>query len=135
MEESDRSWRSRVTMGCVVLVVASLLTPFVVGCVRYGNAFVEHVESHSWRVLPVMLAGAVAGFVTEFMGVWLTRRLDYGLLIGTAVATLVGFFTVLPQELAGMARLSVAGCSLVLLLTSVTLSLVPRRRNGQEKMA
>lgn len=129
-DSSDKSFRSSVPMFCVLIVVVALVTPFFVGLKWYGAPFVEYVEGVCWCVVPVLVAGALAGFVSEFMGVWLTRRLDYGLLVGTGAASAVSFLVVIPAYMSKIVLLSVGSGMLALLLLSIALIFAkdPRRR-------
>ncbi|MDA0659377.1 MAG: hypothetical protein O2931_16230 [Planctomycetota bacterium] len=128
-DSSKKSFRTLVPMFCVLIVVVALITPFFVGLTWYGAPFVEYAEGVCWCAVPVLVAGALAGFVSEFMGVWLTRRLDYGLLVGTGAASAAAFLVVIPPNMSYVVLLSVGGGILALLLLSVILIFAkdPRR--------
>ena len=120
-----RNWVPLFVLGVAVLTVGA---PAIWCAMQYGDATLQYAEHHAVYVLPLLLAGSVAGFVSEFFGLWLVRRFDYGILAGNSAACLAALVVLIPPESAWVVVVSAPLGCIALLGVSAVVILRRRRR-------
>lgn len=117
------------TLVLLGLVAVSLLVPVIASLVYYDAEFGDAIDNMPGAFVLLAVAGALVGIVVEFTNVWLTRRSEFGAILGTSTAILVAAYVAVPWQGSPIAFISLGCAAFLLLLFTIPWGpIAPNRR-------